>query len=588
MRHTTEFATPRVPFRHRLATRLSLLLAGAFVAAAGTTVLLLAQGARTRHAYAALLATDIRESGEARRMQVELKKEVQEWKDVLLRGRDPQALARYTAAYRARGRTVDSLARALHDAAEDPEVGRRLDEFRVAHAALGRAYDAALAVYAPDPERRQSDADALVKGKDRPPTDLVDGVVAAYDARIRRAVAQLDAEQSRERRWTVALVLLVFVTMGLGLWRLVRQVTRPIERLQTAAGRVAAGDLRATPRVATSPDELGRLDASFTAMATRLRDVLGDVRSESRQVADTAAQLAAATAQMGDTAQQVAAASHAISLASAQQTTSLEHVRDAAAVVDTALRDAEHRLRDATTLGGQAADAADHAANAADAAMAALESIRRSADDVVPAAAALRERAQGIEGMADAIDAIARQTNLLSINAAIEAARAGVHGRGFTVVATEVRRLADQTADALTRIRALTADVRDVADRNGARAEAVQHRVLDGERTIREALGALGTIRTAITDGRRASEATQDALRRPREAVQHLFGDVQELAAAAQENAASAEQVSASVEETTAAVAQAATSSRDLATVAERLAQHTAWFRVGEATPAAP
>lgn len=564
-----------------------MLLGLALFGVAGVTTMLLVQGFRMRSAYERLLATDVREAAEARRMQVELKKQVQEWKDVLLRGRDPDALAKYSTAYRSRGRTVDSLANALATNTVDANVRKRLGEFRLAHTALGQQYDAALAVFAPDPLRRQADADALVKGKDRPPTDLIDGIVSAYDQRVRLTTLALADTLARERAWTLALVTLVFVSLAFGLWRVVRQVTRPIERLQAAAGRVAAGDLRPMARLVASPDELGRLDASFAAMTQRLREVLGEVRREARQVADTAAQLAASTSQIDDTARQVASASHAISLASSQQTSQLEHARDAAAVVDESVRDAARRVQEAAVRSAEAGDAATAAATAADAAMAALEAIRRSADDVVPAAQALRERAQGIEGLTDAIDAIARQTNLLSINAAIEAARAGVHGRGFTVVATEVRALADQTAAALTRIRELTADVRAVADRNSARAEDVMRRILEGERTIGEALGAIGTIRAATVEGRRAGDATAVALERPHDAVQRLFADVQELAAGAQENAASAEEVSASVEQTTAALAQAAAASRALADIAERLATHAAWFMVREDSPAA-
>jgi methyl-accepting chemotaxis protein len=284
------------------------------------------------------------------------------------------------------------------------------------------------------------------------------------------------------------------------------------------------------------------------------------------------------------TVRQVSEAATSISMASMQQTQRLEAARDAAATVEAAMRAATADVTHAAVTTGDALAAAADAAAAADRAMAALEAILAASSDVLPAAQALRERATSIEELTDAIDAIARQTNLLSINAAIEAARAGAHGRGFTVLATEIRSLADQTADALRRIRLLTSAVRDVANQNASRAGVVHDRVLDGERTIGEALRAIATIRDASSRGGQATQAVASTLTAPRGAIERLFIDVADLAAAAQQNAASAQEVSAAAEETTAAVAQAAGASRIMAEVAGRLDSHVSIFKVDRDT----
>lgn len=566
--------------RHRLSTRLGLVLGATVLVFSVVVGTLLWRAHRLQQSFVALLASDVRQSADARRMQVELKKQVQEWKDVLLRGADSGALTRYTAAYRARSDTVAAMATALALATGDRPLRDALMAFRAAHAQLRRDYDAALTHFAEDPRRRQSEADAMVKGRDRAPTDQIDAIVAAYEARVDAASRALERQVAWARRATAGILTLATLLVVWMLLRLVQHVTRPLEQLQRAAARVATGDLRAAGIGRETPDELGRLADAFARMTDRLRSVLGDVRREAAQVAGTARELAATTREISGSAQQVAEAASTISVASMEQTRRLEAARDATAIVERAVRSAADDATRAAALTADTRTAADEASHASDRAMAALEEILAASNDVVPAAHALRERAGRIETLTDAIDAIARQTNLLSINAAIEAARAGANGRGFTVLASEIRSLADQTAEALHRIRALTSDVRDVADRNAARAALVHDRVLDGERTIGEALRALATIREASRHGGMATHAIVGALAAPREAIERLFADVADLAAAAQQNAASAQQVSAASEQTTAAVAQAAASSGALADVAARLDDHIAIFRV--------
>lgn len=575
-----------IPRRHRLSTRLAIVLGGTILSLSFIGAVLLWRADRLQRAYGAVLTGNVRRAADARRMQVELKKQVQEWKDVLLRGSDEVALLRYTTAYRARSDTVAALAAYLEASAGSPALREALASFRAAHAQLRRDYDAAQAHFAGDPARRQAEADAMVKGRDRAPTDRIDAIVIAYTAEVEATTSALEAEQVAARRVTAAVLCGTVVLVTWLLWRLVRQVTRPIERLQRAAARVASGDLRAMPSLRESPDELGRLADAFSRMTERLRGMLLEVRDESAQVNVAARDLAATTHEINQTATRVAEAASTISFASMEQTRRLEAARDAASSVEQSVRAAADDAARVAALTSDSLSAVEDAASASDRAIVALEAILAASGDVVPAAQALRERAESIETLTDAIDAIARQTNLLSINAAIEAARAGPHGRGFTVLATEIRSLADQTADALRRIRTLTNDVRTVADRNASGANQVRDRVLEGERTIGQALRALAAIREAASRSGIATQAIAGALESPRDAIERLLGDVAELAAAAQQNAASAQEVSAATEETTAAVSQTAASSRVLAEVAARLEDHVAVFRVDEASPA--
>jgi methyl-accepting chemotaxis protein-1 (serine sensor receptor) len=571
-------------WRSRLAIRFSVVLGAAFVATAVLTAVLLARISNVDATYRRLLATEVREAAEARRMQVLFKKEVQEWKDILLRGSDPAMLAKYTTAFRAQGIAVDSAARSLKASATDSTVARALSEFIGAHATLRARYEAAYVPFAIGVRgagtafAAQQDADREVKGQDRPPTDLIDGIVRRLDQIVASESVDIERAIVRDTLFASIGAVFVFITLAILLWRLAANVTRRIVVLQRSAERVASGDLRAAVP-AEGDDEIATLGEAFVAMTVRLRQLVAELSGEATEITIASRELAAGATQMEATALEVANAASAIAESSSVQTSALDHVRGAAD--DLAVQ--TDRTADAASRAGTTAEAvvvaAAEAARASDDALVALTGIREAAGAATPAAAELRDRARGIEKLTDAIDAIARQTNLLSINAAIEAARAGHHGRGFGVVASEVRALAEQTAAALDDIRELTAHVRRVAEANAVHLDHVHDRVRDGERTIGTALASLRAIRSDIDVSREAVASIRAAADPQRVAVRRLLADVDALAASAEENAASAQQVSASVEEQTAALQNSARGTRDLLAVAERLGEHVAVFQ---------
>jgi methyl-accepting chemotaxis protein len=567
-----------LPLRRRIGTRLAVLLGAALFAMGGVTIWLLERREATRDAYHALLREDVRDAAEARRMQVEFKKMVQEWKDILIRGADSASLAKYTVAFRRQRELVDSLADQLAARTADDSTRRLLVTFRAELADLVTKYDAAYAVFVSAPATRMADADRLVKGQDRAPTDRIDAIVRRLGVRTDAAVAALDVRAAAESRLTLAVVLVTFLALAALLGRLIVAITRPIVTLQRGAERVAAGDLRVALDGSMSDDELGRASRAFGAMTDALRRAVSEMQREAAEVSSAAAELASGTAQLDLTAQSVSESAASIAAASAQQTTAVLAAREAA-------EDAVHR---AATV-GERADAAlaamermraeaTQASSAADAALGALLAIRGAADEVAPAVSELTARARSIEQLTEAIDAIARQTDLLSVNAAIEAARAGDHGRGFAVLAHEIRKLAEQTAAALRDIRTLTGDVREVADRNAVRIGLVQQRVTVGEGTIGAALRAMGSVRETTAEAHSAAAVIRASIDPQRQALLSLLRECESLAAAAQENAASAEEVSASVEQTTAALSHAASASQALSAVAGRMQRHAAAF----------
>ncbi len=570
--------TATLPFHRRIGTRLTVLLGAAFLVMAALTGWLLLQRDAAHDAYRAVLERDVRDAADARRMQVEFKKMVQEWKDILIRGSDSTALVRYTAAFRRQRVLVDELAAELARRTRDDSARALLRDFREDLRALGGKYDAAYTIFVSGPSVRMAEADRLVKGQDRGPTDRIDRIVRRLGVQTDSAVTALESASASDRSLTIAVVLITWLLLVGLLLRVIQSITAPVVALHRRAERVAAGDLRAVTLEGARDDELTRLHTAFEHMTAALRQALVEMQREAAEVSSASAELASGTAQLDLTAQSVAESAASIASASAVQTTAVLAARAAADSVAERAAQVGERAAAALVAASRLRNDTMEASAAADAALAALIAIRASADEVAPAATELAARARGIEQLTDAIDAIARQTDLLSVNAAIEAARAGSHGRGFAVLANEIRKLAEQTAQALRDIRSLTADVRDVAGRNANRIATVQRRVTDGEGTIGTALRAIGTIRVTADEAFEAAEVIRASIGPQQTALAGLVNECDALAAAAQENAASAEQVSASVEQTTAALSHAASASHALSRVAERMQQHAAAF----------
>jgi methyl-accepting chemotaxis protein len=253
-------------------------------------------------------------------------------------------------------------------------------------------------------------------------------------------------------------VLMLALAAGLGmlmvlslLFRLSSRVVRRIERAAAAAQRVATGDLSDDSSLvadtAGAADETARLLRDIDAMTTSLRGIVSQVTRSSLDLTATARQLSAASTQQERVVQgferstaEAAAASREISVTGNELVSTMRGVADVAA--DTA-RVAAAGREDLAEVGNT------------------MGRLEASTTGFADRLAAIRQRAEDINLVITTITKVADQTNLLSINAAIEAEKAGTHGHGFIVVAREIRRLADQTAVATLDIEQLVGQMQE-------------------------------------------------------------------------------------------------------------------------------
>lgn len=358
-----------------------------------------------------------------------------------------------------------------------------------------------------------------------------------------------DSVSAKSLLLTVAvLALLLSVCVA---WVITRQIVTPLQRALLDVDRIASGDLSSDVKV-DRRDELGQLQTSLREMTASLRHLIGGISGSVVQIASAAEELSAVTkhtsagvnSQRAET-DHVATAMNEMASTVQEVARSAEEASEAAILADRQAREGERVVGDA------------------------IQQIERLAVEVGSSAEAvshLKEQSDKIGGVLDVIKAVAQQTNLLALNAAIEAARAGEAGRGFAVVADEVRGLALRTQQSTEEIENLVAGV-----------QSGTHAVASGMEA------SLMLSEQSVEFTRKAGNSLEDITR----AVSTIQLMNQQIAAAAEQQSAVAEEINRSVisvrdisEQTASASDQTASSSVELARLGHELEGLVSRFKV--------
>lgn len=351
---------------------------------------------------------------------------VQEWKNVLLRGKDATEMQKYWEAHVREMGEAEQHTLALGKALEANSTLRiNVDQLAVELTNAEKGYEHAFEAYR-SAGNDFTAGDAAAKGIDRGVTQSLQELRAELSKNENHATeAAIDGATIATRMSLLVMTLVSTASLAASLW-LTRRITAPISAAIGLAKMVAHGDLT-TPIHVTQTDEVGDLLESLRFMQNNLSQLVTDVRHGSDTVANASAEISTGNTDLGLRIEQQASA--------LQQTS---------ASMDT--------LGNTVT---QNAESARRANQLAQSASTIAEEGGRVVAQVVDTMRDINESSRKISDIIGVIDGIAFQTNILALNAAVEAARAGEQGRGFAVVASEVRSLAGRSADAAKEIKNL-------------------------------------------------------------------------------------------------------------------------------------
>ena len=386
----------------------------------------------------------------------------------------------------------------------------------------------------------REDAHKLVLGiqeeRNQKMRSIADALVKESEESVQRVVAQ--SEQTAELSTRIFLLvgllaLLVSVVMGAFLNRI---LANPLKEITRIAERVASRDLTVSISSDNRRDEVGLLGQTFRRMVENLREVTREIREGVNVLASSASEILASTTQVASGAAETATAV-------SQTTSTVEEVKQTSQV-------ASQKAKYVSETAQKSGQVSQTGRKAVEDTVAVMNRIREQVDSIAESIVRLSEQSQAIGEINATVNDLAEQSNLLAVNAAIEAAKAGEQGKGFAVVAQEVKSLAVQSKQATAQVRAILGDIQ----------KATSAAVMATEQGSK-----------AVEGGVKQSTETGESIRLLADSITEAAQAAAQIAASAQQQLVGMDQVALAMENIKQASAQNVASTKQAETAAQNL-----------------
>lgn len=357
-----------------------------------------------------------------------------------------------------------------------------------------------------------------------------------------------------------------------------RRIAKTINEFVKKMNEFAKGNFNAQLSLKTK-DEFGHLANSFNIMTSELRQAMKQVGDSSEQVAATAEQLTASSNEVSKATEEITESMQEISSGLENQNVMTKHVTDLSAKVMQKMNDISANILTVNTSALTTKKLTDHGQESIENVKEQMEMIAHKTGSLTEQMKILDNNSNTIVQAVSVIKDIAAQTNLLAINASIEAARSGEHGKGFAVVATEVRKLADESNKAAVEIEKIVTAITE-------NTEQIVEEIMENDRTVEVgkervdlASDAFTNIDQSINEVQLQTNAVTTAIQQIYSDIESLVKDIEHINNISFQSNGNAQNVAASSEEQNAAMEEVAAASTHLAQMAIELQETIRQFR---------
>ncbi|MBZ0105639.1 MAG: methyl-accepting chemotaxis protein [Sulfuricella denitrificans] len=465
-------------------------------------------------------------------VEVVFKIQVQEWKNILLRGSDPASLEKYWGQFEKYENKVAEEVASLLQQVEDPAAKEMLGQFQSEQKKMAETYRKGLQVFK-DTNFDIKAGDKAVKGVDRAPAELLTKLSEQLSAIADQTSAQAATGARSGVLWSLGMMAVaILIALVTFLWMVQKSIVRPARNLVEDFETIAMGDFSHAIRQSTQ-DEIGTVAIS----AERLRRDVGKILAEVEQstvdlhaaatrLATSSVQVASGSRQQSDAAATTAAAVEEMAVSIASVAESAEHVNQLS-----------RQSQDRTSIGNEKLSEL----------IGEISEVESSVGEISQSVTEFVRSMEVITNMTRQVRDIADQTNLLALNAAIEAARAGEQGRGFAVVADEVRKLAEKSAQSASQIDEVTVTLSRQATLVEQAIERGQGSLLTSQDHLEHVAMALGEANQSVSEASSGVDSITLSANEQKSASNEIARNVERIAQMAEQNGEAVQQNTAEI-----------------------------------------
>ncbi|MCH1625373.1 methyl-accepting chemotaxis protein [Ferdinandcohnia quinoae] len=392
-----------------------------------------------------------------------------------------------------------------------------------------------------------------------------------------------DAKILKERTWeTIKLpiilsivlpFLVALITIGI-----VRKITSPIKGLTEHVNEMSKGNLDIEPLEVRSKDELGQLATDFNKMVTHLRELIRNVHNNAEQIAATSEEVAANTDETSRSIVDIADSIHLIAGGTEHQVSKLRNASERTSSIRTELIEMIDRIQLVERSAIVSTTSAENGNKVVSNIIQQMNEIEAQAILTGEIIRKLDEKSKEISHILSLITSVAKQTNLLALNAAIEAARAGENGKGFQVVANEVRKLSEQTGSAVSDIYSIVSNIQDEISGAVINAKKSETTAQHGYLIVQEAGVTFKNISDSITDVSTQLETISNSVRMMDSHMNKVVKSLEESVSISETTSERTLNIAAVTEQQNASMEEIAAATNILAKMSEELESETEKF----------